>query len=413
VAYHFRTRFSARVNAARLIAGLGLAGIWIPGVAALAQEPQMQEHHHAAEASAPAWTWTPDANVFAGYNFQDRRFTNFSAWESQNWFMLTAQRTIGPGGLAVHGMISLEPFTIKALGSPQVFQTGESYRGSPLIDYQHPHDLITALGATYRLARGRVAYVLGADLVGSPALGPSAFMHRESARDNPQAPLTHLHRDATHITPGVLRAGFAIDRVSVEGSWFRGEEPNANRLNIDRPRLDSWSARVSWRRGPWDAQVSGGHLRRPEWFEPYNVTRVTASISFAGAVWSRPLAATVAWGENREKPGDLDGYLLEWRLRATATFSMYSRAEIAAKDILNLGVPAAAIEHGHRISRVGAVTLGGVREISSGAWGRLGVGADATVFRVSPDLRALYGAPRTYHVFLRYRPGPAAEAHVH
>ena len=35
----------------------------------------------------------------------------------------------------------------------------------------------------------RVRYVFGADLVGSPTLGPTPFMHRESARNNPQVPI--------------------------------------------------------------------------------------------------------------------------------------------------------------------------------------------------------------------------------
>ena len=38
------------------------------------------------------WTLTSDANVFFGYNYQHRKFTDFSAWESQNWFMLDAER---------------------------------------------------------------------------------------------------------------------------------------------------------------------------------------------------------------------------------------------------------------------------------------------------------------------------------
>ena len=45
---------------------------------------------------------------------------------------------------------------------------------APLVNYQHPHDLLMGLGATYRIDRGRVTYVFGADLVGSPALGPTA-----------------------------------------------------------------------------------------------------------------------------------------------------------------------------------------------------------------------------------------------
>ena len=54
----------------------------------------MPAHHH-MEASAPAWTWMTDANVFFGYNYQDRKFTNFSTWESQNWLMIDGSRKIG------------------------------------------------------------------------------------------------------------------------------------------------------------------------------------------------------------------------------------------------------------------------------------------------------------------------------
>ena len=43
-------------------------------------------------------------------------------------------------------MLSLEPFSLDDIGSPQVFQTGETYNNAPLIDYQHPHDLVMQLG---------------------------------------------------------------------------------------------------------------------------------------------------------------------------------------------------------------------------------------------------------------------------
>jgi hypothetical protein len=49
--------------------------------------------------------------------------------------------------------------------------------------------------------------LFGAVMVGGPALGPTPFMHRESARDNPQAPLVHHSTDSTHTTPGVVTAG--------------------------------------------------------------------------------------------------------------------------------------------------------------------------------------------------------------
>ena len=94
------------------------------------------------------------------------------------------------------------------------------------------------LGATYRIESGAGRHLFGADAVGSPALGPTAFMHRESARHNPQVPLSHHYLDSTHITPGVLRAGLEVKGLAFETSVFRGEEPDENRLNIDQPRLE-------------------------------------------------------------------------------------------------------------------------------------------------------------------------------
>ncbi|MEP7308611.1 MAG: hypothetical protein ABJA98_24150 [Acidobacteriota bacterium] len=65
-------------------------------------------------------------------------------------------------------MLSLEPFTMHAGRSRQLFQTGESYQQTPLVNYQHPHDLLMGLGATYRVERRGIAYLFGAALVGSP-----------------------------------------------------------------------------------------------------------------------------------------------------------------------------------------------------------------------------------------------------
>src|SRR5215213_6873780 len=113
-------------------------------------------------------------------------------FESQNWVMPMAFRRWGRGTLQLRGMFSLEPFSFSPGGSPQLFQTGESYQGRPLVDKQHPHDLFMELSATYTLPVGErgqwFAYV---GLPGEPSLGPTAFMHRISASENPAAPLAH------------------------------------------------------------------------------------------------------------------------------------------------------------------------------------------------------------------------------
>src|SRR5262245_13597499 len=76
--------------------------------------PQPPEHHHTMPSSSTL-TWSGDANVIAGYNYQDRKFADFWAWESQNWLMGMGERKLGAGTLTLNAMISLEPWTIGRL----------------------------------------------------------------------------------------------------------------------------------------------------------------------------------------------------------------------------------------------------------------------------------------------------------
>jgi hypothetical protein len=381
-----------------------------------------------AAAAAQSWTWSGDASVFAGYNYQQRLFADFSSVESQNWLMGSGERIVGDGRLLVHSMVSFEPFTIGKLvyggnrripptgGSPQLFQTGESFQGYPLVNYQHPHDFVMGLGATYRYIRPRTTLVFGADLVGSPTIGPTPFMHRESSRNNPQVPITHHFLDSTHISTGVVRAGIETRGFTFEGSAFRGAEPDDHRTNIERPRLDSWAARIAYRRGPWSGQFSGGLLHEPEWYEPYDHTRLTASIGYSGPVGSRPLNATIAWGHNRAEVvqnGVSDGFLLEWDFAATPKTAIYGRAESAVKQYFGLGLHPRGFEHPHDYSPVDVLTLGTIRDVWSPRWSRLGIGADITLYHMAPDLETFYRGSRSYHIFLRWRPTVTSAHHVH
>lgn len=370
----------------------------------------------AQDARPPAWSWSADGNVIVGYNYQQRLFANFSAWESQNWVMGRGERPLGDGRLAVQSMLSLEPFTIPAEGSPQLFQTGETYQNVPLVNRQHPHDLVMELGATYRIVRPRVAYVVGADLVGSPTIGPPAFMHRESARDNPQVPITHHFMDSTHITTGVVRGGIEAHGFAFEASVFRGAEPDENRTNIERPALDSWAARIRWQRGPWSAQFSGGRLKEPEWFEPYDETRLTASIGYAGQIGTRRLSALLAWGQNREAVvvnGVSDGFLLEWTFDAASKLALYGRSEIGEKQLFGLGFHPKGFEHPHVYSHMDTLTVGAVRDVWTAARSRIGIGADVTLYHMSPDLLPYFDGSHSFHVFARWRLRAASHHHVH
>lgn len=399
-----------------VIAACMVASLVAPARAQIAPAPAQD-----APARAPGtWAWHLDAHAFFGVNHQDRKFRDFTAWESQNWLMGMGQRPIGAGTLTVSSMFSLEALTLKDVGSPQVFQTGETFGNPPsaLIDYQHPHDLFMGLGAEYRRPVSRVTLIVGADLVGAPTIGPQAFMHRPSAEDNPQAPLSHHHMDSTHITPGVVRAGLQLGSWRAEASAFHGREPDQDRLDIDLGALDSAAARVSWNHGAWSAQVSAATLTQPELITPYDAKRVTASVAYASGGSERRVAWLAGFGQNREIHGNLEAYLFEATIRPSPMNSFYTRVESVAKDILDNGFHPRGVFHRHRQSQVGAITMGYVRDVLSMHAGTFGVGGDVTGYAVPANLEDSYGSPRSFHLFLRYRapiasPSSGAPVHVH
>src|SRR5881409_4322961 len=147
-------------------------------------------------------------------------------------------------------MMSLDPLTEGGRGYPLLFQTGESWNDESLHDRQHPHDLFDELSLS--LSR-KFDYDLSAYVYfgypGEPALGPPTFMHRRSAMDDPDAPISHHWQDSTHVTFGVATAGLVWSRfggIKIEGSIFTGREPDENRYDFDQPEFDSYSGRISW-----------------------------------------------------------------------------------------------------------------------------------------------------------------------
>ena len=381
----------------RLFAALIMA-MMITAAPARAQDPP---HQHTT--TSDAWRWSIEGSVFFGYNYQSREFTDFDEAESQNWLMTAVEKSFGgTSSLQLMAMFSLEPFTLDDIGSPQVFQTGETFGGAPLIDYQHPHDLIMNLGGEYAHSIGATTITASAYVVGPAPLGPPVFMHRPSAVENPQVPLTHHYLDATHISPGVVAIGIEHAGLEFEAGAFHGQEPDEDRLDLDTAALDSFSARVSWADGPWHFQLSAGDLETPERKSPYDATRVTASASYFKGDEQRSTAWLAAFGQNREVFGNLEAYLFE-ATHHVGRDSFYTRAENVQKDILDAGFHPIGVAHTHRPSRVNALTLGYVREVAAPKWGSFGIGGDITGYIVPDNLKESYGSPLSFHIFVHYR----------
>ncbi len=374
--------------------------------ALFARPASAQMHHDMPMPAGPGWIWTTAAQAFLSLNLQEREFTDFHQIESQNWFMAAGARRIGRGSLTIGAMFSAEPWTFHQYGSSQVFQTGETYHGAELIDYQHPHDLVMNASARFEWpATSGWRFIVAGGPVDAPALGPEPYMHRSSAEGNPTAPLSHHQLDATHITHGVITAGVGYGAVTIEASAFSGREPDDNRVNVEFGPIDSVSARLSWRGDRWHAQVSGGHLTFPDPTEFTDVDRFTASTGYDGMFKGRPIAFSLMAGLNHEPAFrvTMPAALAEAAWRVAPRDLLYARAELVDKDILTAGgYDPPGFPHVTVTSVIGALTLGYERRLSSSRLGTIGIGADATVYATDPNLDAAYGHPFSAHIFLRY-----------
>lgn len=83
------------------------------------------------------------------------------------------------------------------------------------------------------------------------------------------------------MVAGVVLGRLDRGPVSVEGSVFRGREPDEDRVDLDLGALDSWSTRVWVRPNPaWTIQASHGFLHEPEQLEPGDQQRTNGSVSW-------------------------------------------------------------------------------------------------------------------------------------
>jgi hypothetical protein len=313
--------------------------------------------------------------------------------------MLSAERKPEWGRIQFKSMFSLEP-AMDARGYPNLFATGETADGEPLVDRQHPHDLFMELTGRVdvNIADGTTAFLYGGP-VGEPALGPSAFMHRGSAANNPEPPIAHHWFDSTHITYGVVTAGISSRRWQLEASAFRGEEPDEDRWDIEEPRLDSWSVRATLNPTPrWSLQASYGEIAEPEALHPgEDERRFTASAHYNDGT----LSAMAAFSAKDRVPGDtLTAWLGEVNWDFGEHDSLFGRVENVANDEL---FPDHDDPLHDRAFRVTKLQAGYARHIPLTDLFSLTLGASGSAYLKPDALDAAYGdTPLGYTVFARF-----------
>jgi hypothetical protein len=324
---------------------------------------------------------------------------------SSSMLMWMGHKSVDENIFGLRAMVSADPLMGKR-GYPLLFQVGESADGkTELVDWQHPHDAFMELAATYsRIFSDQSSLFVYAALPGEPALGPAAFMHRYSGEEIPEAPLTHHKLDATHVSFGVITLGYIYHNIKLEGSLFNGREPDQFRWNIEKPRLNSRTIRLSYNPIPALAfQISTAHLKSPEQLSPnVNVNRTTASVMYDYAVnSSNHWQTTLAWGKNRYRPGNtLDGYLLESTLHLNKKNSVFGRLErLQVNDLFSEENPL----H-DTIFKINKLSIGYLHEIHQFDRTKLGIGGLISFYKYPADLKPFYGDfPLSYMLFIRMR----------
>ncbi|QMV18494.1 hypothetical protein GOB94_07190 [Granulicella sp. 5B5] len=399
------------------------------------------------------WRLMLHGNGFAANTQQQANSPrNRDAFFSTNWIMPMAQHKLGAGVLTVRTMLSLEPATVGRRNFPELFQQGETAYGTPIVDGQHPHDFFMEVAALYDLPLGKNALLsLYAAPVGDPAVGPTAYPHRQSASEDPIAALGHHQEDSTHIAFNVVTGGFTYKWVRAELSGFHGGEPDEHRWAFQPSpnghNIDSAAGRLTVSpTADWTAQYSAAHIHSPEALYPgEDQQRQTASVMYhhtfsrqsmkmdgmsrmdmasmpgmssgakdlpAMSMEAEPrtdLSATAVWGRTKSLADQSkeNSYLLEALLHFAAKNYIWTRMENAGRSNELLLTPGQALPAGFAESPIGhvaAYSFGYDRDFALGPHVLAAPGAQFTLYRTPQVLQAAYGTTPTGEVlFVRFR----------
>ncbi|HLY69859.1 MAG TPA: hypothetical protein VKR53_09025 [Puia sp.] len=388
----------------------------------------MHEHMHGMYGSysttreASGTSWVPDSSPQEGFHIMRKDWmlmlNGFSYFVvdnqrgrlgdqkifDENMFMFMAQTDVDKNTFGFRSMLSAEPITIGKCGYPLLLQTGETCNGkTPLINRQHPHDLFMELALTYsRLFSKHSSAFLYLALPGEPALGPPVYIMRFSSEYIPETPLGHHWIDSTHVTFGVLTAGLIHKNLKFEISGFKGREPNQNRFDIEKPKLDSYSFRLSFNPTEnWALQASYGFLKSPEQLRPeVNTKRYVISAIYNKNFDSNNVQAAAIVGVNDDKPGNiLPAFLLEATLEMKQKHMFFGRFEYVKKDDLFIEPNPLA----GKIFNVKKLTLGYVYEFLTYDHFKWGIGGLFDFPIIPGKIGSCYGDAFSYMFFLQLK----------
>ncbi len=415
------TRWKSQNASAALLLVTSLACILQAVAPAKASAEAVAEPHHACAATEvwdnsmnmcmpsaesagqDTFLFSAQFNVFGVFSVLQgpRGVDQFAA---PNMFMLDVGRAITPRQfLNLNLMGTTELWTYPQRGYPQLLQIGEEHSGGqPFVDAQHPHTspiMGLTLSDTVSLESSRTLRLFFAPR-GESTDGPIAYMHRDSARDNPDAPLGHhVGQDVGHISSTVLGAQLDLGPFIFEASAFNGTEPDPTVVDLSLGPINSEALRVTYAIGAGHrvmGSVANVEQTDPQYPGTNSATRLAAALYDHFAPGNLGLLDhSLIVGSITRHPTDssLTSFLDEAVLQRDS-FDLWGRIEVLQRLASELELPTSPARAGDVKHWVSALTLGYTHWTSPSRHLQLGLGTSLTM-DILPDIWARAYGGRT------------------
>jgi hypothetical protein len=252
------------------------------------------------------------------------------------------------------------------------------------------------LGDTISFGEGR-SLALSFAPRGASTDGPVAFMHRASARDNPDAPLGHhVGQDVGHISSTVLAASLALGAFGAEASAFNGDEPQPTHVDLPLGPVNSGALRLSYALRPGHriaASIARVHQQDELFPGSRTAMRAGASVQNRWTMGRGTLDHSLIFGSIARAPVGVTLHsLLDEGTFARGAQDWWWRAELLQRLPMELALPIGATPGANDARWVSALTVGYTHWLRPGEMVQAALGCAVTVDSLPRAWANAYGS---------------------
>ena len=320
------------------------------------------------------------------------------------------------GAVAFNVMASAEAYTFSDCGYSQVLATDPNC-ASRARDISAAHPVLMDASITIRQRVRDLDVRAQAGLVGEPAFGPAAYMHRASSAYDPVAPYTHHLTNTHHAAHSVFTLDVSSARFGVAASAFDSRDRHANAKGVDPRTPDALAGRLSYTPSATTRLTLSSASLPASGHAGHAATDERSAASFATFERTQPGSALLAMvGYHAVGPG-IRIALIEGNV-TRGPYALFSRIEAA--DALEEQLDIVINPDGSHAHDVTLFRSAGGKLVAGGAVTRTirrvatSIGARGSLSVIPERRRALYDGRTTvpgFSVFVMFNARSAAAHH--